>query len=74
MNCYKSIICNEVIKSHKSIICNVSQIYYFFVTMYFTCEPSVQFCTFPHSVYKGTKTTDFFVTVVSQCNDESDKY
>ena len=26
MNCYKSIICNEVIKSHKSIICNVSQI------------------------------------------------
>ena len=36
--------------------------------MYITGKPSVQFCTFPHTVYKGTKTTDFFVTVVSQCN------
>ena len=35
--------------------------------MYITCKLSVQFCTFPHSVYKGTKTTDFFVTAVSQC-------
>ena len=36
----------------------------FFVTVYITCKLSVQFCTFPHSVYKGTKTTDFFVTAV----------
>jgi hypothetical protein len=32
---------------------------FFFVTLYITCKPSVQFYTFPHSVYKGTKTTDF---------------
>ena len=41
--------------------------------MYITCKPSVQFCTFPHSVYKGTKPTDFFVTAASQCNDENKK-
>ncbi len=42
---------------------------FFFATMYITCKLSVQFCTFPHSLYKGTKTTDFFVTAVSQCID-----
>ena len=48
--------CNEVIECYK----------YFFVTLYITCKLSVQFCIFPHNVYKGTKTTDFFVTAVSQ--------
>jgi len=57
VHCHKSIICNEVIECYKHLFCN----------MYITCKLSVQFCTFPHSVYKGTKTTGFFVTAVSQC-------
>ena len=68
--CHKSIICNvsQISKSQKFIICNgVIECYrYFFVTLYITCKPSVQFCTFPHCVYKGTTTTDFLATTVSQ--------
>ena len=81
IECYKSIICDEMIIRHKCIICDVVMERhkpslceeaiechkYFFVTLHITLKPFVQFCNFPQYVFKkDTKTTDFFVTAVSQ--------